>query len=136
MGIFLHTMLDHATNEIRKILYIDLQNAVLQEYFSKYQAMNISSAIDKLDIICQFKWKQNWYARSFRGDNGNAGRRVTVRSGSISSNHHVTHQTQNDPSFCQKRHSYAFQDDKMVVTKQIIYLESAQQVQPAVKVLL
>ena len=52
--------------------------------------------------------------RSFRGDGGNAARRVNARSGSISSNNHGllhAHDT-----FCQKRHSYAFQDDKMVRT--------------------
>ena len=50
--------------------------------------------------------------RSFRGEGGNAGRRVNVRSGSISSNNHGLHHAHD--SFCQKRHSYAFQDDKMV----------------------
>ena len=50
--------------------------------------------------------------RSFRGDGGNCGRRPNVRSGSISSNNHGLHPTHD--TFCQKRHSYAFQDDKMV----------------------
>ena len=52
------------------------------------------------------------FLRSFRGEGGNAGRRVNVRSGSISSNNHGLHHAHD--SFCQKRHSYAFQDDKMV----------------------
>ena len=60
--------------------------------------------------------------RSFRGEGGNAGRRVNVRSGSISSNNHGLHHAHD--SFCQKRHSYAFQDDKMVRTaRKVIYCE-------------